>query len=102
MHLIEDCILYPFLGVELQDPAISIFHLDLANTTTSNVFALCKVEAVPKQTIFFPSDDGQDYPFCVLILPILRRFETLGKVLLAMPFPMFPEVIAFCFADFEP
>ena len=100
MHLIEDCILYPFLGVEIQDPAIFIVHLDLANTTTSNVFAQCKVEAAPKRTIFFPLDDGQDFPFCVLIPSILCRFKTLGKVLLVMPFPMFPDVIAFCFADF--
>ena len=56
----------------------------------------------PKPTIFFPLDDGQDFLVCVLILPILCCLKTLGKVLLAMPFSMFLEVIAFCLADFEP
>ena len=102
MHLIEDCILYPFLGVKLKDPAIAILYLNLANATTLNVFAQCKVELAPKQTIFLTLNDGQEFLFCVLIKPILCHFKTLGKVLLAMSFPMFPEVITFCFADFEP
>jgi hypothetical protein len=102
VHLIEDRILHSFLHVKLQNSAIFIFYLYLASAVTSNVFAQCKIQPLPKGTILFSSYDGQYLPFSFFICPVLCRRQALIEVLFAMPFHMLLEVFAFLFADYKP
>ena len=99
MNFVKNCLLHCFLGVEVQHPPSPIFDLHRPHTSAADVLPESVVELAPEGFVLFSLNNCQDIAFGGVVLPFLRRFETIGQMLPPVALPVLSKIVALLLTD---
>ncbi len=93
VNFVKNCLLHCLLSVEVQHPPSAIFDLHPPHTSAADVLLKSVVEPAPEGFVLFSFNNCKDIAFGGVVLPFLRRFETIGQVLPLVMLPMLSEIV---------
>ena len=99
MNFVKNCLLHCLLSVEVQHPPGAIFDLHRPHTSAADVLPESVVEPAPEGFVLFLFNNCKDIAFGGVVLPFLRRFETIGQVLPPVALPVLSKIVTLLLTD---